>query len=576
MNKIKILPENVANQIAAGEVIVRPASCVKELIENSIDAGAKNIRIDIKKAGRKLIEVADDGIGMGYEDAKIAFLRHATSKISKIDDLNNIMTYGFRGEALAAIAAVSRVEVLSKNEDESEGVFLYLEAGKIKKEEKKALNKGTIIRVKDLFFNTPARLKFLKSDYTEENHIIETVTLAGMANERISFNLKIDEKEIIYFPANFKLKERIKVIHGSKIFDALLEIKNYSDDIKIFGYIVKPEITKTTRNFINIFVNQRPVAAKSLLYAVYEGYGTTLMKGTYPVTFIFIDINPALIDVNVHPAKAEIKFKNEREVFNKIKYAISDVLKKSELTPNINIEQKERKEAVENAVKEYFVNETPELFTDKKNIFEKIKEKKEIISKKRKFFDCRILGQLHNTYIIGEDDGNLIIIDQHAAHEKILFEQFLSDVENKNVKIQELLIPEIVELSLKEKKILENNLKLFEELGFYFEQFGETQYKITAHPVIIKEKLNKELIKELLADLMEKEGIDKKQILKDIIATAACRAAIKAGDILREEEIENLISEYFEIEEPFSCPHGRPPMIKISFAEIEKMFKRKK
>lgn len=576
MNKIKILPENIANQIAAGEVIVRPASCVKELVENSIDAGAKNIKVNIKKAGKKLIEVTDDGSGMTHNDAKIAFLRHATSKIREINDLNNIITFGFRGEALAAIASVSRIELLTREESESEGIYLYLESGKIKKEENIALNTGTIIKVKDLFFNTPARLKFLKSDYTEENHIIETVTLLGLSNEGISFSLKIDEKDVIFFPAQSKLKERIKIIYGQQIYNALLEIKNFSDNIKVYGYIVKPEITKTMRNFMNIFVNQRPVAARNLFYAIYEGYGTAIMKGTYPIAFIFIDINPQLIDVNVHPAKAEIKFKDEREVFNKIKYAISDALKSSELTPGINIEKKDRKETIQNAIKEYFVNETAELFTDKKGIFEKKVKEKVVVSQKRKFFNYRILGQLHKTYIIGEDEENLIIIDQHAAHEKLLYEEFLMEVESKKVKIQEMLIPEIIELTPVEKNILENNKELFKEMGFYLEPFGEYQYKITAHPVIIKDKMDKKMIKEIIEKIKEKEKTEKKEILKDLIATTACRAAFKAGDILREEEIENLISNYFEIEEPFSCPHGRPPVIKISFSEIEKMFKRKK
>ncbi len=578
MNKIQLLPENVANQIAAGEVIVRPASCVKELVENSIDANAKNIKINIKKAGRKLIEVTDDGTGMSYEDVKIAFLRHATSKIRTINDLNNISTFGFRGEALAAISAVSRVEVLTKSEDADEGISLYLEGGRIKKEEKVALNRGTIIRVKDIFFNTPARLKFLKSDYTEENHIIETVTLLGLANEGIAFTLKVDEKDVIYFPSQAKLKERIKIIYGFEIYNALLEIKNFSDNIKIFGYIAKPEITRTTRNFMNIFVNQRPVSARSSLYAIYEGYGTTLMKGSYPVALIFIDINPQLIDVNVHPAKAEIKFKDERDVFNKIKYAISEALKNSELAPEINLkktETTERKAEIENAIKEYFTKETPEMFPDNKNVFEKRKVA-EIVSKKRNFFNYKILGQLHNTYIIGEDEENLIIIDQHAAHEKVLFEQFMKEVEEKKVKVQEMLIPEIIELTPEEKNVLLNNMEIFNEMGFNLEIFGENKYKVTAHPVIIREKLNKEFIKEILGNIKEKGKAEKKEILKDIIATTACRAAVKAGDILKDEEIESLLVEYFEIEDPFSCPHGRPPIIKISFSEIEKMFKRKK
>lgn len=572
MNKIKILPENVANQIAAGEVIVRPASCVKELIENSLDANSKNIKINIEKAGKKLIEVIDDGYGMSYADAKLAFLRHATSKINNVNDLNYIQTFGFRGEALAAIAAVARIEIMTKAVEEKEGTRFFIENGKIKKEEKIALNPGTIIKVRDLFYNTPARLKFLKSDYTEENHIIEIVTLSGFANEDISFNLKIDGKEIIYFPPKSKLKDRIKIINGQQIYDALIEIGKFTDNIKVYGYITKPEITKN-RNSINIFVNKRPVLSKRLFYAVYEGYGTLLMKGTYPITYIFIDINPSLIDINVHPAKAEIKFRDETSVFNLIKYAIEEALKKSVLVPEI---KPSNKISVENAIKEYFINETKELFSDKKVYMQEQRPKLEekITSKKREFLSFKILGQVHNTYIIGEDENNIIIIDQHAAHEKILFEQFLKEIEEKKVKIQEMLIPEIIELKPDEFNLINNNKNIFEEMGFYLEAFGKNQIKIVAHPVIIKDKLNIDLIKAMIADIKEKERPGRKELLKELIATAACRAAIKAGDKLEPEEINNLISTYLEIEEPFSCPHGRPPIIKISFYEIEKMFKR--
>jgi len=572
MSKIKILPENVANQIAAGEVIVRPASCVKELIENSLDANAKNIKINIEKAGKKLIEVIDDGYGMSYEDAKIAFLRHATSKINTVYDLNYIQTFGFRGEALAAIASVARIEIMTKTEEEKEGTRLFIENSKIKKEEKVALNHGTIIKVRDLFYNTPARLKFLKSDYTEENHIIETVTLSGLANEDVSFDLKIDGREVIYFPPKSKLKDRIKIINGQQIYDALIEIGKFTDNIKVYGYITKPEIAKN-RNSINIFVNKRPVVSKRLSYAIYEGYGTLLMKGTYPVTYIFIDINPSLIDVNVHPAKAEIKFREETTVFNLIKYAIEEVLKKSELVPEI---KPANKFSVENAIKDYFANETNELFNNKNVYVQKQKPQLEekVTSKKRVSLSFKILGQVHNTYIIGEDENNLIIIDQHAAHEKILYEQFLKEVEENKVKIQEMLIPEIIELKPDEFNLIINNKNIFEEMGFYLEPFGKNQIKIVAHPVIIKDKLNIDLIRAMISDIKEKERPERKELLKELIATAACRAAIKAGDKLEPEEINNLVSTYLEIEEPFSCPHGRPPIIKISFYEIEKMFKR--
>jgi len=574
-----VLPDNVINQIAAGEVVTRPASCVKELIENSIDAGALNITINILSAGKKLIEIKDDGCGMDEVDCENAFLRHATSKINTIEDLNYIETMGFRGEALAAIASVTRIDVMTKAENESIGTHLLLEAGKVRKKEKVAINKGTIIKVMDLFYNTPARLKFLKTNYTEELHIIETVLGIALVNSGISFKLTMDNKEVLFFPREADLKERIRLYFGMEISDYLVEINNLSDNIKIYGFIGKPQISRNDRNAQFLFVNKRVITSKRLNYAVYDGYSNHLMKGKYPVSFILIDINPSLVDVNVHPTKAEVKFKDEAKIFNMIKQAIiesfnyADLSVKSQTTSVYNV-----KKNIEESVKNYFVNEhgaSSGVLFKTKSFEVKKQEKIDIKSESKEYLFVRVIGQLNKTYIVGEDDENLVIIDQHAAHEKVLYEKITNEINSGKIRLQELLIPEIIEVNQQEKKIIENNIEIFKKMGFEIDAFGEKEFKITTHPVIVRTKAASFFVREAISLLMEKESAEKEEVMKNLTSTLACRAALKAGDELTNQEIEGLLKEYFEIQSPYSCPHGRPAIVKISFYEVEKMFKRK-
>jgi len=581
MPSINILSEKVANQIAAGEVISRPASCVKEMLENSIDAGAGNIHIKILNAGKKLIEIKDDGTGMDEEDAKKAFLRHATSKIRSIEDLDYIETLGFRGEALASIGSVARVELITKTAEDETGTYLLIEGSKAVKEEKKASNTGTIIRVKDLFFNTPARRKFLKSKYTEETHIIDTVTKEGLAKQGVGITLVMDDKEVIVFPKSSTLKERIKIIQGKEVYDNLVEIGNFTDNIKVHGFIGKPAAAKNSRSAQFLFVNGRAVSSRRLNYAVYEGYSTLLMKGMYPAAFIFIDINPSMVDVNIHPTKSEVKFRNESAVYNTVKTAVFEALSKENLTrsPAAAVPAQgggyERSEEVRQAVKNFFTGDTAELFDGKKAEVRGENERVSVSSVSRKYLSISALGQIKKTYIVGEDGEGMIIIDQHAAHEKILYEKIMKDIEGAKMKMQDMLIPEVIELSPADKKIVENNTELMQELGFAVEVFGENEYKVSSHPVLIRDKAVGPFIREIIEGIREKGKAQKGELIKDLAATMACRAAIKAGDELNNREIEGLLNEYFDIEEPFSCPHGRPPIVKITFDEMEKMFKRK-
>ncbi len=585
MGKIELLPDNVINQIAAGEVIARPASCVKELLENAVDSGAKNIEITIESGGRKMIRVKDDGCGMDADDLKKAFLRHATSKIRSLNDLSYIETMGFRGEALASIASVSRVEATSRGPGADAGSFISIEAGRTIKESIRTSNKGSVITVRDLFYNTPARLKFLKSDSTEEANIIDTVIAAGFARENISFRLICDGKEAVFFAGGSALKERVRTVMGAEVSNSLLEVSSFTDNVKVTGYISGPSVTKSTRASQYLFVNFRNVQSRQLSYAVYEGFGTLLMKGRYPYSFIFVDINPLLLDVNVHPAKAEVKFRDERFVFNCVKSAVENGLKMSELTPFASAADAAPGEYASreayNAAKEAgagFVSEdTGRLFSSPSVEMQKGRPEMEIRSPSRDYLWLNVLGQLHETYIVGEDDHNLVLIDQHAAHEKMLFESIMESVENGSVVMQEMLIPEAVDVTPADKKLVADSLSIFARLGFILEEFGENSFKISAHPVIIGGKPPARFVKEMIEQLKEKNGGDAggAGVLKGLCATMACRAAVKAGDRLNDAQIRELVEKYVDLKDPHSCPHGRPPVIKMPFEEIEKLFKRK-
>ncbi|HDQ26830.1 MAG TPA: DNA mismatch repair endonuclease MutL, partial [bacterium] len=510
MAGISVLPENVANQIAAGEVVVRPASVVKELIENSLDAGAANITVSILQAGRKLIEVKDDGSGMGPEDARAAFLRHATSKISSIEDLACVETMGFRGEALAAIASVAKVELITKGKNRETGVIIKADGGRLSDSEEAASPGGTVIRVKELFFNTPARKKFMKADYTEEAHIIEAVTAAALANETASFRLSVDEKEILFFPGKSPLKERLRIIYGRETFDALLEAVSCSDNIKVYGYIAAPSAAKNTRGSQRLFVNRRPVASRRISYAVYEGYSTLLMRGKYPVTALFIDINPSLVDVNVHPAKAEVRFKDEAAVYNMVKKAVASALETAELSAKPRAEgfragTVREETAVREAAEKYYGRESGALFESPKVSVETASQAAPAAPRRREFSSIRVLGRIKKTYIVGEDENGLVLIDQHAAHERVLFESVSASITEGKIPMQEMLLPEILEVTAPEKRVIDKNIPLFEKCGFAIEPFGEKEYRISAHPLITRDKMAEPFVREIASMIINRE-----------------------------------------------------------------------
>jgi DNA mismatch repair protein MutL len=607
MSKIKLLDEDLINKIAAGEVIERPASVVKELIENSLDAGATRINIEIKDSGKKLIKISDNGSGMSSEDAKKSIIRHATSKISNVDDLFAIQTLGFRGEALASIAAVSKMSIITKQKDELEAFNFVVEGGKEISSGALGAETGTIIEIVDLFFNTPARKKFLKTDSVELRHIVEIVLKYALINENVSFRLKHDKHELLNSPAVESYRNNLASIYGTGLAKELLEV-NYQDDlVKITGFIAKPFAARNDKNQQHLFVNKRWIRNEDITKAIYEGYHSLLFVGKHPVYVLNLDINPLKIDVNVHPAKTEIKIEQKKEIYDSVLKAIRETLEKHNLIPvmDINVEEQltfgtTKKESVEKNVKYRFepseqtvldVKEmknstsiddfeeesysTPEeeVFISKDNE-EKRENERNTIEQSLKLPAMKILGQIHKTFFVAETEGGLILIDQHVVQERVLYEKFMDQLMNKKVAVQELLQGEVMEFSPAEKIYLIDNLERLQTLGFFLEEFGGNSFVLKTVPSLFGRLQPKDLLHSVLDKL--KEGKSKlEEIQEEIITRMACRASVKAGDTMTIPEIQKLLEELSNCKLPYTCPHGRAVLIKVPVEELEKKFKRK-
>jgi len=578
-NKITILPQDFVNKIAAGEVVERPASVVKELVENSIDANAKSIKIRIKSGGVKSIEVIDDGEGMSSFDAELCFKRHATSKIKDKDDLYNIETLGFRGEALPSIASVCFLELTTKQKDELSGIYLNLEAGNVKDKKETGAPVGTSIAVKELFYNTPARRKFLKSKLTETKHIIDFVQNYALAYPEISFELESDKRILLNLPSS-NLKGRIADIWGNDLSSKLVEMQKEKSDPEIFGYLGKPELTRYSRSEIRIFVNQRPVVSRALNHAIQSGYGELLPQGKFPFAFVFFEIDPKKIDVNVHPTKREVKFSDDRQIYNLLYLKVKKSLKSFQTIPVYGISSKE---LVSDKTKTKFVSETTGIYKTKEQKPDFVQEKivEEIfLSKEEKKTKEPVhteevgnLWQIFDQYILVQNQDELWIIDQHAAHERILFEEISENIDKNLLLSQKLLFPETVELSPKEFLIYQQNSNLLEKLGFELELFGKQSLLISGVPSLLKGQSEKNFLKELLSEFDQnlKKQNDR---VKSLAQAFACKAAIKSGQRLSYQEIKTLFGNLLRAKNPFCCPHGRPTIIKISIKELDRKFKR--
>jgi DNA mismatch repair protein MutL len=611
-NKIKILPENIANKIAAGEVVQRPESVVKELLENSVDAGATFIDLIIKHAGKTLIQVSDDGDGMTEEDVILSIQRHATSKIFVYEDLEAIKTYGFRGEALSSISAVSQLEIKTRMQQEEVGTYLRIDDSSNIVKEKSSFPKGTSILVKNLFYNTPARRNFLKSDTTELKHIIETFKREALSQPAINFKFYNDDDLIFNFPAGTR-EERIKAIFADNMLDVLVPVDEPTDFISLSGYTAKPNVLKKNKGDQYLFVNNRFVISKQINHAVFKAYEHLLEKGDYPFFILFIDLDPRRIDINVHPSKLEIKFDDEKDIYSFIYSVIKKSISTGDLIPSMNFsESSYEKEKLtfgnfNKSSKDTFTNENyphPEykkphpsdaeidaLFNSldrpvetERSIIDGMPAGKvgdglkEIDSVEKKIStqgnDTPFIIQLHNKYILSQIRSGLMIIDQHVAHERVLYEKALRAFNANMPFSQQLLFSQTVKVDPADFEMLKELQPQLTKLGFEVRFFSKDTVVIDGVPQDIKPGTEEDILKELL-DEFRKNQKERHQGEQDSLAASfACKAAIKAGDRLTEREMRLLVDQLFATSIPYACPHGRPIVIKISLDEFDKRFGR--
>lgn len=617
MGNIRVLKENVSSKIAAGEVIERPVSVVKELVENSIDANSKNILVEIAEGGKKLIRVVDDGIGIKREDIKLAFERHATSKIYNLKDIFNIQTLGFRGEALASIASIANVEVITKTHDEQVGTKCVLSGGVVQSIEEAPRYRGCSIDVKNLFFNTPARLKFLNSNTKEASHITNFITKLAIGRPDVSFRLISDKKEIFYSSGNGDLREVIAKIYGIDIAKSLIPIEEKSNVCKISGYIAPPQYSRGNRSGEIFFVNKRFIKNQGLEMSVERAYKTLLTKGRFPISVIFVDIEPSKVDVNVHPSKIEVKFQDEQQVQKSIFDAVRKGLKSNVLIPNEKLTNsfkknytcKEQKIYVkENLPKNaYFTNKDDKIGnsiittklqaktikkpskleeiqqqipTTMQHVYKptppktlKITQKTTAVnSPSRKLNIDKVIGQLFNTYIVAEGKDKFFLIDQHAAHERILFERYL-----KSVSIvagsQQLVTPYTLKLTTDEMLLIEELAEYIKAMGFDISIFGKDTILIRSVPYYLNKVFDPTMLRNAI-DTLNSNEFAELNLKEKLAASLACHTAIRASKTLTLYEIKELLDLLEKTDNPYTCPHGRPTIISMDQYELEKKFKR--
>lgn len=642
MPRINILDIETSNKIAAGEVVERPASVVKELLENSIDAGSKKLLIEIQNGGESLIKIMDDGYGIHPDDIDKAFLPHATSKIKNIEDIYSINTLGFRGEALPSIASVAKVKLITRTEENNFGRELSIIGGAIDYIKDTGSNIGTTIEVKDLFYNVPARKKFMKSTSRESALINDIVSRVALANPDISFQLLNNDKKVFSTYGNNNLKDVIRAVYGKNFEDNLIYFEGHNDILSVHGYIGNEELSRGSRNNQSIFVNKRYIKNKTITAAVENAFKSFLTINKFPFFTLFIDIFPDYVDVNIHPTKSEIKFKDERLVFKLVFDSVHNAIRQSltndflgdvessnepidtleyirleapstvnehYISDNSNVKEETYdalnithniscKDAAVNYSSRPYINNEKSLFNnEEKELNEEtytienptlnnstiestavvpsaVNVPMSLKSLTAKLPPIKVIGQFNKTYILGEYDNTLYLIDQHAAHEKILFEKYMHEIATGDVVVQTLMIPVVLELSFEDYGYFEENREVFKHCGFIIEDFGDNTINIKEVPYLIGKLEAKRLFFDILDNIKNLGSGKKEEIKYEKIASMACRSAIKANDNLSLKEIESLLDELKYIEDPYNCPHGRPTIIKMSLYELEKKFKR--
>ncbi len=646
MGLIAILDDNTINKIAAGEVVDRPASIVKELVENSIDAGATHISVEIKNGGISYIKISDNGKGIAADDVEIAFERHATSKIRKESDILKITSLGFRGEALASVASIAKVTMETKTKDEPTGTRIVIEGGKTLELEEIASNKGTTIIVENVFYNVPARYKFLKKDYTEAGYIEDVITRMAIIHPEISFKFVSNNKQVINTTGSGDIKLAVYNIFGKDIASELIPVEYEYKSMKVSGVIGSPKTSRSTRQYEFTYINGRYVKDKTLMTALEKAFEQNLNIGKFPFAILNLELSPSEVDVNVHPAKLEVKFEHESDVFDIIYHGVTNALldyhKKTspfavEIKPEYasiptvdiekvvtsepksavvqtpvsiatptfavdTVEKEEEKELVLEQIVEKAAESVPSAqdipmyaasqttyerpkdlqkveYVDEEDILE-IKDVVNAVSEEVKNeyetkINYKYIGSLFDTYILIEIEEKLYIIDQHAAHERLLYEQIKEMYYSKSKETQMLLIPSLVELKHNEQELVLRNKELFEETGFMLEEFGDNMIKISGVPNIGYDMDYVELFKDTLDELKMESKTTKEEKEERFLATMACKAAVKGNMKLTATEHVALIDKMVKLDRPFTCPHGRPTAYEISKYEIERRFARK-
>jgi DNA mismatch repair protein MutL len=559
---IRRLSPQIIAKIAAGEVIERPASAVKELVENSLDAQSSQISIEIRGGGINLIKVSDNGSGIASDDVAIAFQRYATSKIATSADLERIASLGFRGEALPSIAAVALVEILTRRAEEPMGTYLRLDKGVVIERLARACASGTTVTVHRLFSEFPARLKFLKSTTTENAHIINLVNQYSLSFPEVRFTLSVDGRKILHTPGNGKLQDTLAEIYGWEIAQSLLEITIGTTMLSLNGYISPPSLNRANRSYLSFFVNHRWIASRLLSQAVEKAYQELLPSGRFPLVVIKLSLSSEEIDVNVHPTKREVKFRSDSMVFQAVYQAVRERLTEQVPLPQVSLTPKPSGEGVE---------QTSSLIGLEK--VESSRPSQLNLSHEDNYLPVlRALGQVASTYLIAEGPDGLYLIDQHAAHERILFEKILAQFKQKNVEVQGLLEPLTIELTAKQSLVLESQRELLEQFGFALEPFGGNTCIVRSIPAMLQRKGVAEALGEII-DWLDKEGaIEERE--KKVAASLACHSAIKGGQILTQPEMSELIRQLEQADSPYTCPHGRPTMIMLSSGQLKKEFGR--
>ena len=571
MSIIKVMSENLANKIAAGEVVEKCASVVKELVENSIDAKSKNIKINLIKGGLSEITIIDDGIGMDEEDALLAFQRHATSKIYKDDDLFFIDTLGFRGEALPSIASVS--EVILETCKEEVGTKIHIKGGVLQNISKSSGRVGTKITISNLFFNTPARLKYLKSEQTELANTTSFIEKLALAKPEIAFSLTNNGNILIKTSGSNNLLKTIHEIYGMHLSSKMLEIKALNDDFEIKGFICKPEILKSNRNHIITFINGRVVKNNDIIRAINDAYYTYKPDGKYPVVVINIDTDPTLVDVNIHPTKQDVKLSKIDSLYTLLYETIKKRLYDSLLIPDALPKNQNLKEMKDNfiEIKDFKDNEVVQ------KTFDFGEDNKDEVVKNEEFKNLVLypVGLCHGTYIVCENDEGIYLIDQHAAQERINYENYLENLVSEKIHITNMLIPITIEFSNSEYIDFQNNSEIFKNMGFIYEEIGINTIAIKAHPTWLKTGYEEEQTRKIIDLILSlKKDFDVIKFRENVAITLACKMAIKANEHISMLEIEGLLKNLVKCDNPYNCPHGRPTIIKFSIYDLEKMFKR--